>query len=160
MFVRFVWRERARARVGEGQRERKRENPKQVPHCQRTAQRRAWSHYETTTWAKTKSQILNWLSHPGTPCVTVKYQMSQHCTQQHDTRGGLPWSSDSNFRVVTVSLSHSESKARPDAQEMIQKPWISEQLGFGLTPSWTRYTLTKIPCRLLLGHMAHASISA
>ena len=36
-FFEFILRETETVQVGEGQREKKRENPKQAPHCQRRA---------------------------------------------------------------------------------------------------------------------------
>ena len=68
MFIHLFWesqRERVRASVyalvGEGQRERERENPKQ-------AEPNAGLHLtnrEIVAWAEMKSQMLKWLSHPG-----------------------------------------------------------------------------------------------
>ena len=54
----------------EGQRERERENPKQVPHCQQGG----WCRGQTykpwdMTWVKTRSQRLNHLSQTGAPQV-------------------------------------------------------------------------------------------
>lgn len=55
---------RDRTPVGVGQRE----NPKQAPHCECGARRRAQTQeLWDLTWAETKSQILNRLSHPGAP---------------------------------------------------------------------------------------------
>ena len=53
----FVLRKRERDQVGEGQREREREKPKQAPCCQHGAQRRDLR----------SNQMLNGLSHPGSP---------------------------------------------------------------------------------------------
>ena len=43
-------------RVGKGQREGERENPKQAPHCQLRAQHRAWSH-NLGSWPEPKSRV-------------------------------------------------------------------------------------------------------
>ena len=49
-------------------RDRKRERAPRRFHPQCEARHRAWTHdHEIMTWAKIKSQMLNWLSHPGAP---------------------------------------------------------------------------------------------
>lgn len=59
---------------GEGQKKRERENPKQVPQaaggqCGWGFISQPWDH----DWAKTESQTLNWLSHPGARLLTLKH---------------------------------------------------------------------------------------
>ena len=52
--------------VGEGQRERERENPKQTPYCLHRAQHSALKNHEIITWAKIKTWVRNQLSNSGT----------------------------------------------------------------------------------------------
>ena len=60
------------AQVGEGYREGERENLNQALHCQHRAWLRAWiRNCEIMTWAEIRSQMLNPLSHPGTPVLIV-----------------------------------------------------------------------------------------
>ena len=58
-----------RERERESGRDRGRQNPKQAPICQRRDCCGAWSHepWDLITCVETKSQMLNWLSHPGAP---------------------------------------------------------------------------------------------
>ena len=49
------------------EREREIENPKQVLHCQCRVCCGELTNCEIMTWAETKSWMLNWLSHPGSP---------------------------------------------------------------------------------------------
>ena len=57
----------------EGQRERETENAKQTPPCQRAEPRAGpeLTNCEIMTRAKTKSQMLKLLSHPGTPGTCI-----------------------------------------------------------------------------------------
>ena len=59
---------RDRAWGGEGQREREAQNPKQAPSCQHRAWCGTWTH-ELWDHDLRWSQSLNWLSHPGGPCL-------------------------------------------------------------------------------------------
>ena len=55
------------------ERGRERENPKQIPHYQHGAQRRARTpelNHEIMTCAGTKSWTINQLSHPGAPQIS------------------------------------------------------------------------------------------
>ena len=66
----FIW-ERGK---GEGQREKKRENVKQTP-CW-SVEPNSGLHpmtHKIMTWAKIKSQMLNWLSHPGALWFCIFY---------------------------------------------------------------------------------------
>ena len=67
-FFFLLEREREWEKTGARGRGRKRMNPKQARCEPGVRQRRARSHNPgIMTWAKIKSGILNWLSHPGTP---------------------------------------------------------------------------------------------
>ena len=68
IFILFFRRERERAYMYRSGVERGRGRKKTFSnlHTQGRAQHRAWSHDpEIMTWAKIKSQTLNWLNHPG-----------------------------------------------------------------------------------------------
>ena len=65
-FIYLSWGGRGRDRKGE------RENPRQALHCQHRAQHRARiMNPEIMNWAKIKSQMLNQLSLPGMPFLTI-----------------------------------------------------------------------------------------
>ena len=96
-FSLFVYFEREREWVhtrasGGGAEREERGNPKQAPHCQQAVQfqHRAGCgvqiNCEIMTWAKIKSQMLNWLSHPGTPMKTILHsQIIIICAQRYKT---------------------------------------------------------------------------
>ena len=67
----FILRERVSMRVGKGQRERERQNPKQALSCQHRARHGAQTH-EPRDRDLSRSQTLNRLSHPGAPEVSFK----------------------------------------------------------------------------------------
>ena len=68
-------------RVGEGQRERERENPKQALHCLHTEPDVGLNpkNFEIVTWAETKSLTLNPLSHQAPPCPISSCRIFKRC---------------------------------------------------------------------------------
>ena len=67
------------------------------------AWRRALSHNcEITTWAKTKSQVLNWLSHSGAPVLILMLQV-QELTSGNSLNPACP----ASFWRTWISLSSS-----------------------------------------------------
>ena len=58
---------REKEKVGAGQREMGRDNPKQALYCQGTDPGLELTSGEIMTWAEIKSWMLNQLSHPGAP---------------------------------------------------------------------------------------------
>ena len=73
--IHFYFRERASTSEGNGQRERERILNRL--HTQHRAQHRARSHNsQIMTWAKIKSQTLNWLSKPGAPTLGILNRLS------------------------------------------------------------------------------------
>ena len=80
--------------VGEGQWERERENLKQAPHPAQSQMQAQPHHREIMTWAKIKSQMLIWLSHPGVPnliFLKILFNYERHREKGRDIdRGKQP----------------------------------------------------------------------
>ena len=68
----LILRETEKARMGDGQKERERENPKQAPHCQCRARQGAQTH-ELWDHDLRQSWTLNQLSHPGAPTYSFYF---------------------------------------------------------------------------------------
>ena len=77
-FLKFYFsfkREKERTWVGNEQRQKETQNPKQAPCCQSKAQRGAWTH-ELWDHDPNWSQMPNWLSHPEAPRISYSLRSS------------------------------------------------------------------------------------
>ena len=91
VYFTFIYfeRDRERTRVGDGQLKRERENPKQAPCCRHRALRGARTHIQHDhDLSRTKRQILNQLSRPGSPApfyLFIFLRHNQHINLRYTT---------------------------------------------------------------------------
>ena len=96
----FTYFEREKEWAEEGKKEGERENPKQASHHRAEPDARLQlMNHEIMTWTETKSQMLNQLSHPGTP--GLPYFKSFMCSDENDNwKERVTTSSSNKFKPI------------------------------------------------------------